>query len=69
MIHYENLYIAPQRLLLRRAPDLFTFKENSFEARVECVRVNPGEQSLRQRKSIVRGRANHQECTDHKVLD
>ena len=28
-------------------------KEKSFEARVECVRKNPGEQSLRQRKHMV----------------
>src|SRR6218665_1632363 len=38
-------------------------KENSFEVRVECVRVNPSAQSLYQRKSIPHGRANHLECT------
>src|SRR6218665_3055517 len=43
-IHYEDLYSAPSRLLLRSAPDPCTAKEKSFEARVECVRKNPGEQ-------------------------
>src|SRR6218665_1066602 len=39
-------------------------KKNSFQTTVECVRMNCGEQSLCQQKSITHGRANHQECTD-----
>ena len=44
-IHYGDLYSAPSRLQLRSAPDPCTAKKKSFEARVECVRKNPGEQS------------------------
>src|SRR6218665_3843800 len=51
-IHYGDLYSASSSLLLRSAPDPCTAKKNSFEARVECVRKNPGEQSLCQRKPI-----------------
>src|SRR6218665_2924108 len=51
-IHYGDLYSAPSRLLLRSAPDPCTAKKKSFETRVECVRKNAGEQSLRQRKPI-----------------
>src|SRR6218665_1746742 len=40
-IHYGDLYSAPSRLLLRSAPDPYTAKEKSFEARVKCVRKNP----------------------------
>ena|SRR6218665_698469 len=43
-IHYGDLYSAPSRLLLRSAPDPCTAKEKSFEARVKCVRKNPGAQ-------------------------
>src|SRR6218665_3596939 len=46
-IHYGDLYSAPSMLLLRSAPDPCTAKDKSFEARVKCVRKNPGEQSLR----------------------
>src|SRR6218665_1882380 len=46
-IHYGDLYSAPSRLLLRSAPDPCTAKKKSVETRVECVRKNPGEQSLR----------------------
>ena len=52
-IHYGDLYSAPSRLLLRSAPDPCTAKKKCFEARAECVRKNPGEQSLRQRKPIL----------------
>ena len=52
-IHYGDLYSASSRLLLRSAPDPCTAKKKSFEARVECVRKNPGEQSLHQRKPIL----------------
>src|SRR6218665_1955327 len=45
-IHYGDLYSAPSRLLLRSAPNPCTAKKKSFETRVECVRKNPGEQSL-----------------------
>ena len=62
-IHYGDLYSAPSRLLLRSAPDPCTAKKKSFETRVECVRKNPGVQSLRQRKSIPHRGANHRECT------
>ena|SRR6218665_1966986 len=62
-IHYRNVHSASYLLLLRSAPDPCTAKENSFEARVECVRVNLGEQSLRQVKCIPHGRAKHGECT------
>src|SRR6218665_1268121 len=55
-IHYGDLYSAPLRLLLRSAPDPCTAEEKSFEARVKCVRKNPGEQSLRQRKPILHKR-------------
>jgi len=51
-IHYEDLYSASSRLLLRSAPDPCMAKKKSFEARVGCVSKNPGEQSLRQRKPI-----------------
>src|SRR6218665_3044013 len=60
--HYGDLYSAFSRLLLRSASDPCTAKKNGFQARVECVRMNPGEQLLCQRKSIPHGRANHREC-------
>src|SRR6218665_3007671 len=65
-IHYEDLYSAPSRLLLRSAPDPCTAKKKSFEARVECARKNLGEQSLRglrPRKPIPHRGTNHRECT------
>src|SRR6218665_2376342 len=62
-IHYGDLYSAPSRLLLRSAPDPCTAKKKSFETRVECVRKNPGKQSLRQRKPIPHRGTNHRECT------
>src|SRR6218665_1698481 len=62
-IHYGDLYSAPSRLLLRSDPDPCTAKKKSFETRVECVRKNPGEQSLRQRKPIPHRGTNHRECT------
>src|SRR6218665_2987023 len=55
-INYGDLYSAPSRLPLRSAPDPCTAKKKSFETRVECVRKNPGKQSLRQRKPIDGGR-------------
>src|SRR6218665_1614439 len=61
-IHYEDLYSALSRLLCRTTPDPCTAKKNSFKATVECAIMNPGEQSLCQRKSIPHGRANHREC-------
>ena len=42
-IHYGDLYSASSRLLLGSAPDLCTAKKKSFEARVKCVRKNPGD--------------------------
>jgi len=57
------LYSASLRLLLLSAPNPCMAKKNSFQARVECARMNPWEQSLRQRKSIPHGRSNHWECT------
>src|SRR6218665_2253706 len=62
-IHYRDLYSAPSRLLLRSAPDPCAAKKKSFETRVECVRKNPGKQSLRQRKPIPHRGTNHRECT------
>src|SRR6218665_1360213 len=62
-IHYGDLYSAPSRLLLRSAPDPCTAKKKSFETRVECVRKNPGVQSLRQRKPIPHRGTNDRECT------
>src|SRR6218665_1309382 len=61
--HYGDLYSAPSRLLLRSAPDPCTAKKKGFETRVECIRKNPGEQSLRQRKPIPHRGTNHRECT------
>ena len=46
-IHYEDLYIASSRLLLRSAPDPCTAKKKSFEAGVECVRKIQPETRLR----------------------
>src|SRR6218665_3823403 len=63
IIHYGDLYSAPSGLLLRSAPNPCTAKKKSFETRVECVRKNPGEQSLRQRKPIPHRGTNHRECT------
>ena len=39
-------------LLLRSAPDPRMAKKNTFQTRVECVRMNPGEQSQCQWKPI-----------------
>src|SRR6218665_160983 len=58
-IHYGDLYSAPSRLLLRSAPDPCTTKKKSFEAGVECMRKDTGEQSLRQRKPIPHRGAYH----------
>src|SRR6218665_856200 len=41
-IHYGDLYSASSRLLCRSAPDPCMAKKKSFEARVKCVRKNPG---------------------------
>src|SRR6218665_1209322 len=38
-------------------------KKKRFQTRVECVRMDPEEQSLCQRKSIPHRTANHRECT------
>src|SRR6218665_1659295 len=62
-VDYEDLYSAFSRLLPRSSPDPCRARKNSFEARVECVRMNPGEQSQCQWKPISHGRANHRECT------
>src|SRR6218665_2938993 len=63
LIHYGDLYSAPSRLLLRSAPDPCMAKKKSFETRVEYIRKNPWEQSLRQRKPIPHRGTNHRECT------
>ena len=60
-IHYEDLYSAPSRLLLRSAPDPSTAEKDSFEARIERFRVDSGMQSQRQREPIPEGGANHWE--------
>ena len=59
LIHYGGLYSASSGLHHISAADPCTAKNNGFQARVECVRVTHGKQSLRQRKSIPYGRANH----------
>src|SRR6218665_1699114 len=41
-MHYGDLYSAPSMLLLRSVPDPCTAEKKSFEARVICVRNNPG---------------------------
>src|SRR6218665_678960 len=58
-IYYEDLYSASSRLLLRSVPDPCTAKKNSFQARVECVGKNHGDQTLCQRKPIPHGGTNH----------
>src|SRR6218665_3028047 len=65
-----NLYSASSRLLLRSAPDPSTAKKSSFKGRVECVRVNPGEQSHCQWKPIPnRGRGvQYVDCVMHKCI-
>ena len=45
-IHYEYLYSASSRLLLRSTPNPCTAKKNSFQFRVECVGKNHGEPGL-----------------------
>src|SRR6218665_1721663 len=62
-IHYVDLYSASSRLLLRSAPDFRKAKKRSFRARIECVRVNPGEQLQCKWKPIPDRVANHRECT------
>src|SRR6218665_651029 len=57
-IHYGDLYSASSRLLFRSAPDPCMAKENSFKARVECIRMNSGEQSKSQWKPIPHRGAN-----------
>ena len=42
LIHYEVLYSAPSRLLLRSAPDPSTAEKDSFEASIERFRVDSG---------------------------
>ena len=44
-----EIYIAP---LQGYYSEVLPTKKKSFEARVECVRKNPGEQLLRQSKPI-----------------
>src|SRR6218665_2676401 len=59
-----DIYIAPLRgYYLEVLPISTRQKKNSFQAREGCVRMNSGEQSLHQWKSIPHGRANHRECT------
>ena len=57
-----KIYIAPLQGY-RSTPDPCLAKKKSFEAEVECVRKNPGKQSLRHRKPIPHRGANHRECT------
>ena len=55
-----EIYIAPlQGYYSEAIPTPCTAKEKSFEAKVKCVRKNPGEQSLRQWKPIPHRGANH----------
>jgi len=49
----EDIYIALLRqLLLRSALDPSTAKKNSFRARIEYVKMDPGEQSQCQWKPV-----------------
>jgi len=41
-IHLGDLYSTSSRLLLRNAADPCAAKKNSFQARVESARMNPG---------------------------
>ena len=52
-IHYKDLYSTSSRLLLRNTSYTCMVKKSSFQARVECVRMNPGEQSQGQWKPIL----------------
>ena len=63
-----DIYSASLKLLLRSAPYSSTAKRSSFKARVECVRVNPGEQSQCQWKTIPNRGANQQKCMGMYVL-
>src|SRR5688572_10775999 len=58
-IHYEVLYSAPSRLLLRSAPDPSTAEKDSFEASIERFRVDFWMQAQRQRKPVPEEGANH----------
>src|SRR5688572_5765647 len=53
-IHYEVLYSAPSRLLLRSAPDPSTAEKDSFEASIERFRVDSGMQAQHQREPFQR---------------
>lgn len=44
-------------------------KNNSFEARIECVRVDPGKQSQQQKKSVPHNRTNHREDIFFCIVD
>src|SRR6218665_4224855 len=59
IIHYGDFYSASSRLLFRSAPEPCTAKNKSFQARVECVGKNHGEQSLCQRKPFPHCGANY----------
>src|SRR6218665_8862 len=50
-----KLYSASPRLLLRSDPDSSMTKKSGLKARVDCVRVNPEEQSPMQSHSKQRG--------------
>ena|SRR6218665_1543381 len=56
-IRHIDLYSAFLMLLLRSTPDPCTAKKNSFQARVECVRMNPGNNRCANGKSIL-----HRSC-------
>src|SRR6218665_555316 len=54
-IHYSfitEIYIAPLQGYYSEALPTLAWLKRSFEAIVKCVRKNPGEQSLHQRKPI-----------------
>jgi|SRR6218665_2304987 len=59
-----EIYIAPfQGCYSGALPIPARLKRTVFRlSRVECVRMNPGEQSLRPWRSMPHGRANHREC-------
>ena len=58
-----KIYIAPfQGYYSEALPTLAQLKRTAL-SRAECVKMNPGEQSLCQLKPIPHRVANHQECT------
>jgi len=58
-----EIYITPLQINYSEMLLIPAWLKRSFQARVDCVGMNPGEQSLHQRESIPHEKANHRECT------